>query len=150
MVDKSLIGQETPPGTAEAVAEEMIAFCEAVGDKRPEYVDPAAAAKGPFGALIAPPTFPMRFFADALDFDLFEKLGLDLATIMHAEQEFIYERPVKVGERYVIVGKVHDIYEKQGRSGKLTFVTFEATAKEEKTQAPVFIARMTLLAKGAE
>ena len=71
MADKSLIGKETPPGRAEAIPEEMIAFCESVSDIRPEYMDKDSANKGPFGALVAPPTFPMRFLFDALDPDLF-------------------------------------------------------------------------------
>jgi acyl dehydratase len=150
MADRSLIGAETPPGTAEAVAKEMVQFCEAIGDTRPEYVDEKAAAAGKFGALVAPPTYPMRFLFDALDPDLFFKLGLNMAGIVHAEQEFIYERPVKAGERLVIAGKVHDIWEKQGRSGMLDFVTFEAKAVEEKTQEHVFTARMTLISKRAK
>ncbi len=150
MADKSLIGAETPPGTAEAVAKEMVQFCEAIGDARPEYVDEQAAAAGKFGALVAPPTYPMRFLFDALDPDLFFKLGLNMAGIVHAEQEFVYERPVKAGERLTIAGKVHDIWEKQGRSGMLDFVTFEARAVEETTQEHVFTARMTLISKRAK
>lgn len=149
MADRSLIGKETPPGKAEAKKEEMIAFCRAVGDDRPEYVDEAAAAKGRFGKLIAPPTFPMRFLFDALDPELFFELDLNLAGIVHAEQEFIYERPIKAGEHYKIIGKVHDIIEKEGRSGTLDFVTFEAKGFEEKSDELVFTAHMTLISKRA-
>ena len=85
MADRSLIGKETPAGEATASAEEIAAFCEAIGDVRPEYVDTAAGS----GTLV-PPTFPMRFLFDALDPDLFFELGLNLAGIVHAEQEFIY------------------------------------------------------------
>ena len=149
MADRSLIGKETPPGRAEAKAEEMIAFARAVGDDRPEYVDEAAAKAAGFKGLIAPPTFPMRFLFDALDPDLFFELGLNLAGIVHAEQEFIYERPVVAGEKYVITGKLHDVYEKEGKSGILDFVTFEAKGFEEKKHEHVFTARMTLISKRA-
>ena len=147
MADKSMIGKETPPGRAEAKAEEMVAFAKAVGDERPEYVDAAAAKAAGFPGLVASPTFPMRFLFDALDPDLFFELGLNLAGIVHAEQEFIYERPVIAGEKYVITGKVHDIWEKEGKSGILDFVTFEAKALEEKSRQHVFTARMTLISK---
>jgi acyl dehydratase len=147
MADKSLIGKETPPGRAEAKAEEMIAFAKAVGDDRPEYVDAAAAKAAGFPGLVAAPTFPMRFLFDALDPDLFFELGLNLAGIVHAEQEFLYQRPVIAGEKYVITGKVHDIWEKEGKSGILDFVTFEAKALEEKSGQHVFTARMTLISK---
>jgi len=147
MADKSLIGKETPPGRAEAKAEEMMAFAKAIGDERPEYVDAAAAKQAGYPGLVAPPTFPMRFLFDALDPDLFFELGLNMAGIVHAEQEFIYQRPVIAGEKYVITGKVHDIWEKEGKSGILDFVTFEATALEEKSRQHVFTARMTLISK---
>ena len=147
MADRSLIGKETPPGEATASAEEIAAFCEAIGDVRPEYVDgEAAAGVGP----LVPPTFPMRFLFDALDPDLFFELGLNLAGIVHAEQEFVYERPVKAGEQYRIIGKVHDVWEKQGRSGMLDFVTFEAKGYEKTSDGLVFTARMTLISRRIE
>ena len=150
MADRSLIGSETPPGEAQATAEEIAGFCESIGDTRPEYVDAAAATAGPFGGLIAPPTFPMRVLFDALDPDLFFDLELNLAGIVHAEQEFVYERPVRAGETYAIVGKVHDVWEKQGRSGPLDFVTFEARGCEKETGELVFTARMTLISRRLE
>jgi len=149
MADRSLIGTETPPGEATASAEEIVAFCEAIGDVRPEYVDGEAAATGESGPLV-PPTFPMRFLFDALDPDLFFELGLNLAGIVHAEQEFVYERPVRAGERYRIIGKVHDVWEKQGRSGLLDFVTFEAKGYEKTSDELVFTARMTLISRRIE
>ncbi|OGP59769.1 MAG: hypothetical protein A2V67_03215 [Deltaproteobacteria bacterium RBG_13_61_14] len=149
MADRNLIGKETPPGRAEAKAEEMIAFAQAVGDLQPEYLDEAAAKRAGFQGLVAPPTFPMRFLFDALDPDLFFELGLNLAGIVHAEQEFIYQRPIIAGEKFVIFGKVHDIWEKEGKSGVLDFVTFEATGLEEKSKEHVFTARMTLISRRA-
>ena len=145
MADRSLIGKETPPGEATASAEEIAAFCEAIGDVRPEYVD----GEGGSGPLV-PPTFPMRFLFDALDPDLFFELGLNLAGIVHAEQEFVYERPVRAGEQYKIVGKIHDVWEKQGRSGPLDFVTFEARGCEKTSDELVFTARMTLISRRIE
>ena len=97
-----------------------------------------------------PPTFPMRFLFDALDPDLFFELGLNLAGIVHAEQEFVYERPVRAGEQYRIIGKVHDVWEKQGRSGLLDFVTFEARGHEKTSDELVFTARMTLISRRIE
>jgi hypothetical protein len=103
MADRSLIGKETPPGEATASAEEIVAFCEAIDDVRPEYVDgEAAGGSGP----LVPPTFPMRFLFDALDPDLFFELGLNLAGIVHAEQEFVYERPVKTSDELVFTARM--------------------------------------------
>jgi hypothetical protein len=150
MADRSLIGRETPPGSAAASAEEIARFCQAIGDVRPEYVEAGAGSSGASDGPLAPPTFPMRFLFDALDPDLFFELGLNLAGIVHAEQEFVYERPVRAGETYTIVGKIHDVWEKQGRSGLLDFVTFEARGLEERSRELVFTARMTLISRRLE
>ena len=150
MADKSFIGKETPPGTVEANPEEMIAFAKSIGDDKPEYVDKEFAKKSQWGKLVAPPTFPMRFLFDALDPDLFFELDLNMAGIVHAEQEFHYERPILAGEKYKIYGKVHDIWEKQGRSGLLDFVTFEARGEVEETGEHVFTAYMTLISRRIE
>jgi acyl dehydratase len=150
MADKTLIGKETPPGQAEARADEIIEFAKAIGDERPEYVDQEYASKSQWGALVAPPTFPMRFLFDALDPDLFFELGLNMAGIVHAEQEFIYQKPILAGKNYKIFGKVHDIWEKKGRSGMLDFVTFEARGQEDDTGEHVFTAYMTLISRRIE
>ncbi|MFQ5415701.1 MAG: MaoC family dehydratase N-terminal domain-containing protein [Myxococcota bacterium] len=150
MTEHPMIGRETPPGEAQAAPDEIARFCEAVGDIRSEYADVSDAKVGTIGAVIAPPTFPMRFLFDALEPDLFFDLGLNLAGIVHAEQEFIYERPVRAGESYAIAGKVFDVWEKQGRSGPLDFVTFEARGLEKKSGELVFTARMTLISRRLE
>lgn len=147
MPNTSLIGKKTPPGVAEASAEEIARFCEAVGDVRPEYL---GAGRDPTGAPLAPPTYPMRFLFDALRPDLFFELGLNLAGIVHAEQEFVYQRPIRAGERYAVTGRIHDVWEKRGRSGLLDFVTFEARGCEEASGEPVFAARMTLISRRLE
>jgi NAD(P)-dependent dehydrogenase (short-subunit alcohol dehydrogenase family) len=83
-------GRGADVGVARAVADEIeAARGQAVADARSEYVDARAAAAGPFGAPIAPPTFPMRFLCDALDPDFFFDPGLNPAGIVPAQQAFV-------------------------------------------------------------
>jgi len=146
MADKSLIGKETPTVVAEVLAEETIQFAKALGDLNPLYVDEDAARESPFGSLLAPPTFPVTLAAGNMDPDLFFELGLNFASIVHGEQEFEYLRPLKVGEKVTLKGRVADITEKEGRSGVLDVVVLETAGYDQKGEK-IFIARMTLLSK---
>ena len=65
MPDKSLIGKQTPPGTAEAIPQEIIDFCKSIGDQRPEYVDPAELE------------FPFRQISNFVDLESGERLQID-------------------------------------------------------------------------
>jgi acyl dehydratase len=146
MPNRELIGREGKSTTADVVADEIAAFAQAIGDLNPLYVDAEAAKKSSFGAVVSPPTYPIRIGAAAGDPDLFLALDLNYASLLHAEQEFEWFRPVTAGEKLTITGRVGDMYEKQGKSGTLDFVTLEQIAKDE-TGETVYIARTTLLSR---
>jgi len=146
--NRELIGRIGKETTAEVVAEEIAAFARAIGDLNPAYVDNDAARGSEHGAIVAPPTYPIRIGAAAGDPELFLALDLNYASLLHAEQEFEWFRPVTAGEKLTIHGRVGDMYEKQGRSGVLDFVTMEQIAKDE-TGETVYIARTTLLSRRA-
>ena len=149
MANKALIGKETPTVVAEVLAEETIPFAKALGDLNPLYVDEEAAKKSRYGGLLAPPTFPVTLAAGNMDPDLFFELGLNFASIVHGEQEFEYFKPLKVGQKIRIEGRVADITEKQGRSGILDVVVLETTGYDEAGDK-AYIARMTLVSKRLE
>jgi acyl dehydratase len=146
--NRSLIGRETKPMPAEVVAEEVAAFARSVGDLNPLYVDAEVARKSPFGAIVAPPTYPIRMAAGAGDPELFLSLDLNYASLLHAEQEFEWYRPLKAGEKVTITGRVGEMYEKQGKSGTLDFVVMEQIARDEKDEV-VYVAKTTLLSRRA-
>lgn len=148
MARRDLIGRVLATSTAEVTAEAIVAFARAVGDLDPLYVDPEAAARGPYGALVAPPTFPIAFMAQSMadGFETFMQLGLDFTTLVHGEQEFEYRRPIKAGERLTLTGRVADVYEKQGRQGMLDFVVIETTGTDAAGEL-VFVSRQTLISR---
>jgi acyl dehydratase len=149
MANIALIGKETPTVVAEVKAEETIPFAKALGYVNPLYLDEKAASASAFGSLLAPPTFPVTLAAGNMDPDLFFELGLNFASIVHGEQEFEYFRPLKVGEKVTIKGRVADITEKQGKSGIMDVVVLETTGLDEAGHT-IYIACMTLISKRME
>src|SRR5262249_54097488 len=114
----------------------------------PLYLDEDAARRGPFGALVAPPTYPIAFMAQAMAgaASSFDELGLDFMTLVHGEQEFEYERPVKAGETLTLTARIKDVDEKQGRSGTLDILVLETEATDAAGRG-VFKSRQTLVSR---
>ena len=146
MPNRALIGRETKATTAEVVAGEVAEFARAIGDLNPLYVDPDSAKQSRFGAIVAPPTFPIRLGAAAGDPEVFLALDLNYASLLHAEQEFEWFRPLVAGEKVTIIGRVGDMWEKQGKSGTLDFVVLEQIARDQKGET-VYVARTTLISR---
>jgi len=83
-VDPSLVGRQFPPTAPRAVTEDAVrAFAEATG--------------GVYAGGAAPPTFPIVLAFDAMNAFL-EAEAVDLFRIVHGEQKFAYERPVRPGD----------------------------------------------------
>jgi acyl dehydratase len=128
--DRSIIGQifdETafPPVTKE----EILAFTTALGEKNPLYTDEAAAAKGPYGGLVAPPTFVTKLRAQKFTpehLPKFGKMGFDGGRDLE-----IYA-PVRPGDALKMASTIHDIYEKTGRTGSMYFIVIRNEITNQK------------------
>ncbi len=149
MIDRNLIGKEAEPGHVTINAESIKEFARAIGETNPLYLDEKAARAAGYANIVAPPTYPIAFMAESMNPDLFIELNLDITTVVHGEQEFEYQRPLVAGDTLTVHAKLADAWEKQGRSGTLTFVVFEANAVDAANK-PVYTSRITLLAKQAQ
>jgi acyl dehydratase len=140
-----MIGRVLTTGSATNTAEHIAAFARALGDENPLYVDATAASRGPFGGVVAPPTYPIAFMTQAMSggMEVFLELGLNFMTLVHGEQEFEYVRPIRAGETLTLTGRIADVYEKTGSSGTLDFVVLETEARDA-GGAPVFFSRNVL------
>lgn len=148
VASRDMIGRVLSTASATATAEQIADFARALGDPNPLYLDPEAARRGPFGGLVAPPTYPIAFMTQAMSggMDTFLELGLDFLTLVHGEQEFEYVRPIRAGETLTLTGRIADVYEKRGSSGMLDFVVLETEARDAEGR-PVFFSRNTLISK---
>jgi N-terminal half of MaoC dehydratase len=88
-VDQSLVGREFPPtAPLEVTGERVAAFARSLGARPDESRDETTAV---------PPTYPIVLAFDAMQSFLAAE-GIDLFRIVHGEQRFAYERPVRVGD----------------------------------------------------
>lgn len=127
-LDKSLIGLTGKPYIFDVEKRHIRQFAEAIGDENPLYVDEEYAAKSIYGGIIAPPSFPIVISQESegsID------LPLDYNRMLHGEQEFIYQRPIRLGDRLTCQTKVADVYERQGKTGQMQFLVLETELKDE-------------------
>ncbi|MCK5749814.1 MAG: MaoC family dehydratase N-terminal domain-containing protein [Oricola sp.] len=112
---------------------QMELFAKALGEKNSIYCDEAVARAEGYASIVALPTYLIRLGTrDDLTYGLFDKLGIDLAKLLHGEQEFILERPLCAGESLRGVKKIIDIFDK--KDGVLEFVVTEIQYHDEKGQ----------------
>jgi acyl dehydratase len=95
-------------------------FAEAIGDLHPIYFDEETGENSRYKANIAPPTFPRTF-----DYGDIEELNLPNKGLIHGEQTFHYERPLRVGEEVYCFAKVKNYFEKKGNFGEMGFLVIE-------------------------
>jgi hypothetical protein len=104
----------------------VMTFARAVGDPNPIYADPEHA--------IAPPTFAIASAQFDPDYPLRPRPGEEWYGSgrgsgvvkegvggLHAEQHFVYHRPIRVGDVLTAHTYPGEPWEKSGRSGRLRF-----------------------------
>jgi acyl dehydratase len=129
-----VLGTVTLPIEAGKVRE----FARAIKDDNPIYRDPEAARAAGFTAIPAPPTYTVvaAHFQEGEGGVL--ALGLDLARVLHGEQEWTYHRTPVVGDVLTGETKVASVTTKPGRrGGEMTFVRIETTFTDQSGQPVV-------------
>ncbi len=138
MVEKSAIGKEYPPFVYDVEKVKIKELGEAIEDSNPLYRDEEAARSSKHGALIAPPTFPTLFRSEDWGMmDMLNDLKVDIAKLLHGEQEYEYFRLIKPGDKLTCTTKIKDIFTKEGKSGTMDMVTTETDCVDQKGQLVV-------------
>ncbi|HUY28484.1 MAG TPA: MaoC family dehydratase N-terminal domain-containing protein [Candidatus Binataceae bacterium] len=127
--DPALINKVFEVTDPVTVSREKIAkFCAAIGETNPLYTDDEAAKAGPYGGLVAPPSFATMFRNGRHFFEnvpRFGKRGFDAGK----DAEFL--APIRPGDAITLASAVKEIYEKTGRTGTMVFVVIRSTLKNQ-------------------
>ncbi len=164
---KSYIGNEGPELVSEPIdRSEIRRFIQAIMDPDPIHWDEEHTKKTRYGGVVAPPLFVTHWFRtpagapDPLsenfkkdpDFDglVREKGGPEMPPLpfkrtLNGGNEIEFFRYPRVGKRVSSKSKIVDIFEKEGRSGRLVFIVTETTFKGYETGDLILIARQTLI-----
>jgi acyl dehydratase len=115
-LDPSFVGRTFPPSAPYEVGREKIReFALAVGDPNPAYLDPDAAKALGHPDVITPPTFPIIISLPAAYRVVTDPaLGMDWSRVVHGDQRFVYERPMRAGDRVRAVVTIESISRRVG------------------------------------
>lgn len=112
-------------------------YADAVGDQNPLFWDEGYASKSRFGAMIAPPGFfgwpakwlPVGPFVDPSYMDVVDAIGEAGYSrgLFFGGAECDFYLPVRAGDVISATLRVKDIFEREGKNGKLIFLVMETT-----------------------
>ncbi len=127
-IDIKFIGKEYPAYTYDVSKEKIKEYAKAIKNLDPHYVDEAFAKKSKYGAIVAPPTFAVVFGAFLIEPVFLDKeLSLNMAMLVHGEQEMDFFEVVKAGDSITTMAKIIDIKNKE----KLDTISVEVTSKNQ-------------------
>ncbi len=124
---RKAIGVESEPSIFEIEREPIRRWANAIGDPNPLYHDEEYAKKCGYRSIIAPPGFLASY-----DFPV--KVGKSRVHFrspfprhLYGGSEYEFHKPVQAGDIISATTKIVDIYERDGRMGKMLFVIHETT-----------------------
>jgi acyl dehydratase len=130
--DRSILGQVFDETTFPPITkEEILEYAASLGETNPLYTDEAAATKGPYGGLVASPTFVTKLRAQKFTpehLPRFGKVGFD------GGRDLELYAPVRPGDKLVMLSTIHDIYEKTGRTGSMYFIVIRNEIRNQKDE----------------
>lgn len=125
-IDRSIVGQEFDRTSFPAVtAEQIVAYATACGETdarwltpRPDLVAPPTFVFSLRGKHFVPKNMPINLGRNSFDAGKDIEMGADVVP----------------GDQLTATSTVHDIYEKTGRTGSMTFVVFRTTVTNQRQE----------------
>lgn len=116
---KAKLGVEWEPWSYPIERGMVRRFTRAVGDPNPLWRE----------GTVAPPTFVL-----AIGFEQFVDEVMSLApfgTVLMGGTELECYHPIKTGDEITVVFKISNLRQRQGKMGKMAFMTFDSTYKNQ-------------------
>jgi len=130
MLDKKILNKKYKTAKFLIEKERLVLFAKATGQTDPIYFDREYAKKKNHKGILCPPTFLMIVGMEQDNFYKYlQDLNVSIKSILHAEQEFIYEELVYEGDTLKMETVIEDMFDK--KQGLLQFCTFKSIYKNQ-------------------
>lgn len=113
-------------------AEKIEEFVVSTGQQHALHLDRDVAVGAGYADVIAPPTFPtvIDLCVGGPEFLRTEGSGIDLLRVVHGEQRYKYERPIRAGDVVSLTTTVHELTERGGNEYLTLLSEFRAANGE--------------------
>ncbi|MGD0241537.1 MAG: MaoC family dehydratase N-terminal domain-containing protein [Streptosporangiaceae bacterium] len=131
-INPDYAGRTFEPSAPYEVSRVKIAeFAAAIGDTSPLCRDRAAAQAAGYPDVVAPPTFAIVITAaDSARLIADPGLGVNYAMVVHGEQSFAYDRPLRAGDVVVAQTTIESIRPVRSMTTMATLTEIRTTAGE--------------------
>jgi len=140
VVSRAVVGHTWALAPTPVEAGRIRQFARSIGETDPVHFDAGAARQAGYRDVVAPPTFALVVEVECLDpARMLGDLGIDIARILHADQDFSYHHPICAGD--VLHGQVQvtNVFDKKG--GALTFIDIRSELRGADGEAVVGMRR---------
>jgi len=140
---RKAIGVESEPTTVLIEKEPIRRFAEAIGDPNPLYNDEEYAKKLGYRSIIAPPGYhPQYSYPIKRGRREGPRFRMPFTRNLNGGNEYEFFQPIQAGDVLNITNRLGDIYERDGRMGKMLFTISETVFRNQKNEV-VLIMRGT-------
>ena len=123
---KEMIGAETPLGEPLTIEKgAVLKLAKAIEDSNPLYCNEDFAKRSKYGKLLVPVTFFDYNVPSGDEREITWEIPLSVTKRVRGKDEIELLHPVFVGDTIRAKSKILDIYEKDGKAGRLVFVIAE-------------------------
>lgn len=140
---KAKIGEEWEPWIYEIEKGMIQRFVQAIDDPNPLWQNEEYAKKSQYGGIIAPPTLIPIMGFEQIQHQVSQLIPN--GTILHGATDLECYQPIRPGELITVTTKIANVRERQGKMGKMAFITFETTYKNQRQE---LVARCRLMVIG--
>ena len=140
---KNMVGVEAEPEVFEVEKGHVKRFAQAIGDPNPLWQDEEYARQSRYGSIIAPPTFLQDEGTIKFADNLMEIIN-PVRGFLNGGMEVECYKPMRPGDIITTRAKLGDIYEKQGKIGKMLFMVVEVSYTNQQGELAV-IGRHTFI-----
>lgn len=126
-VDPKIVDARQEPFTLLVERGRARAFAQSIGETNPIYLDGDAARAAGHPDVLVAPTFLFGLELENSDtFEVLERHGVALSSVLHGEQTFDYHHLVHAGDIVTFESRFTETYSKSG--GALEFIVRETEA----------------------
>jgi acyl dehydratase len=139
---RKTIGVESEPTVVEIEKEPIRRFAVAMGNTNPLHYDEEYAKTQGFRSIVAPPGFNPRYFfpiKTGSSEDMGDRIRSRFTRGLNGGNEYELFKPIQAGDILSITSRVSDIYERDGRVGRMVFIVSETVCRDLKDEVVLII-----------